>query len=141
MYAAVVFASERNTAHSHSLADLVLAFRVLDPVHAISNCQTHPLGCASFDLKNNLRFAASAGTTAGAGLVNDTDTATTTTTAVSTVAKTDTGTAALASVCEVSLVHLVHHSFVQSARTIRNHAKRTLVIRGTQCPATRCVYA
>jgi hypothetical protein len=35
------------TVHSHLLASLVLALRVLD-VHAICNCQTHPLGCASF---------------------------------------------------------------------------------------------
>ena len=145
LYATVVFASERNTVHSHSLSTLVLALRVLDLYTQSATVRLTLSAAPRFDLKNNLRFAASAGTTAGdAGLDNNNDTATTTTTtlAVATVAKKDTGTAAaLASVCEVSLVHLAHHSFVQSTRTIRNHAKRTLVIRGTRCPARRCACA
>ena len=142
LYATVVFASERNTVHSHSLASLVLALRVLDLYTQSATVRLTLSAAPRFDLKN-LRFAASAGTTAGdAGLDNNNDTAATTTTiAVATVAKKDTGTAALASVCEVSLVHLAHHSFVQSTRTIRNHAKHTLVIRGTRCPARRCAYA
>ena len=142
LYATVVFASERNTVHSHSLADLVLALRVLDLYTQSATVRLTLSAAPRFDLKNNLRFAASAGTTAGdAGLDNNNDTATATTIAVATVAKKDTGTAALASVCEVSLVHLAHHSFVQGTRTIRNHAKHTLVIRGTRCPARRCAYA
>ena len=144
LYAAVAFASERNTVHSHSLAALVLALRVLDLYTQSATVRLTLSAAPRFDLKNNLRFAASAGTTAGdAGLDNNNDTAaaTTITIAVATVAKKDTGTAALASVCEVSLVHLAHHSFVQSTRTIRNRAKHTLVIRGTRCPARRCAYA
>ena len=141
--ATVVFASERNTVHSHSLATLVLALRVLDLYTQSATVRLTLSAAPRFDLKNNLRFAASAGTTAGeAGLDNNNDTAATTTIAVATVAKKDAGTAAaLASVCEVSLVHLAHHSFVQSTRTIRNHAKHTLVTRGTRCPARRCAYA
>jgi hypothetical protein len=137
-----VFASERNTVHSHSLATLVLALRVLDLYTQSATVRLTLSAAPRFDLKN-LRFAASAGTTAGdAGLDNNNDTAATTTIAVATVAKKDAGTAAaLASVCEVSLVHLAHHSFVQSTRTIRNRAKHTLVIRGTRCPARRCAHA
>jgi hypothetical protein len=141
-----VFASERNTVHSHSLAALVLALRVLDLYTQSATVRLTLSAAPRFDLKN-LRFAASAGTTAGdaehdAGLDNNNDTAATTTIAVATVAKKDAGTAAaLASVCEVSLVHLAHHSFVQSTRTIRNRAKHTLVIRGTRCPARRCAHA